>query len=241
MGSTLLTTISLDSLPKDSEGDFKSDHMKAIGVEDKNYNLTGTEEDNWNALYKLIESKYKQRDIDVFYRYFGLKGYQKEKGKDIAKSIGISSSAVTGIVNSILSTLKKDSKAMDILLDLQSSYNESLMFDLMNLNKDMIVESILSDNTFILLEELTKWADKKVYVNTITGALENLSKSEEKIITQILKGDFDYLDSHLKSNKKLIIKFLGLVYPTDSFSRKTDVSLLEFMIELMDLYKKYFK
>lgn len=241
MGSTLLTAVSLDNMPKDSDGDFKSDHMKALGAEDKNFNLTGTEEDNWNALYKLIESKYKQRDIDVFYRYFGLKGYQKEKGKDIAKSLGISPSAITGIVNNILVTLKKDSKAMDILLDLQSSYNESLMFDLMNLNKDMIVESIMSDNTFILLEELTKWADKKVYVNTITGALENLSKSEEKIITQILKGDFDYLDSHLKPNKKLIIKFLGLVYPTDSFSRKTDVSLLEFMIELMDLYKKYFK
>ena len=64
-------------------------------------------------LYKLIESKYKQRDIDIFYRYFGLKGYQKEKGKDIAKSIGISPSMVTAVVNAILSTLKKDSKPIE--------------------------------------------------------------------------------------------------------------------------------
>lgn len=240
MGSTLLSTVSLDGMIND-EGDFKSDHLKALGSEDKNFNLTYTEEYNWNALYKLIESKYKQRDIDVFYRYFGLKGYQKEKGKDIAKSLGISPSMITGIVNSILSTLKKDSKAMDILLDLQSSYNESLMFDIMNFNKDMMIESILSDNTFILLEELTRWSDKKVYTNTINDILNNLEKSEEKIIKDILSKDFDYLDSHLKSHKKIIVKFLGLVYPTDSFTRKSDVSILEYMIELMDLYKKYFK
>lgn len=240
MGSTLLSTVSLDGMIND-DGDFKSDHLKALGSEDKNYNLTGTEEDNWNALYKLIESKYKQRDIDVFYRYFGLKGYQKEKGKDIAKSLGISPSMITGIVNSILSTLKKDSKAMDILLDLQSSYNESLMFDIMNFNKDMMIESILSDNTFILLEELTRWSDKKVFINTINDVFDSLEKSEEKIINDILSKDFDYLDSHLKTYKKIIVKFLGLVYPTDSFARKSDVSILEYMIELMDLYKKYFK
>jgi hypothetical protein len=189
----------------------------------------------------LIESKHKQRDIDVFYRYFGLKGYQKEKGKDIAKSLGISPSMITGIINSILKNLKNDSKAMDILVDLQTSYNESLMFDIMNLDKEMIIESIVSDNTFILLEELTRWSDKKVYINTINTALENLDSSEEKIINDILKNNFDYLDSKLKPNKKIIIKFLSLVYPTESFSRKTDVALLEYMMELIDLHKKYFK
>jgi hypothetical protein len=29
--------------------------------------------------------------------------------------------------------------------------------------------------------------------------------------------------------------------PTDSFARKTDVALLEYMDELSDLYKKYYK
>lgn len=241
MGSGLLTAVSLDGMPKDEDGDFKNDHLKYLGVEDKNTNLTGTEEDNWNSLYKLIESKHKQRDIDVFYRYFGLKGYQKEKGKDIAKSLGISPSMITGIINSILKNLKNDSKAMDILVDLQTSYNESLMFDIMNLDKEMIIESIVSDNTFILLEELTRWSDKKVYINTINTALENLDSSEEKIINDILKNNFDYLDSKLKPNKKIIIKFLSSVYPTESFSRKTDVALLEYMMELIDLHKKYFK
>ena len=241
MGSGLLTAVSLDGMSRDEEGDFKNDHLKYLGAEDKNTNLTGTEEDNWNALYKLIESKYKQRDIDVFYRYFGLKGYQKEKGKDIAKSLGISPAMITGIINGILKNLKNDSKAMDILVDLQTSYNESLMFDIMNLDKEMIIESIVSDNTFILLEELTRWSDKKVYINTINTALENLDSSEEKIINSILKNNFDYLDSKLKPNKKIIIKFLSLVYPTESFSRKTDVALLEYMMELIDLHKKYFK
>jgi hypothetical protein len=42
-----------------------------------------------------------------------------------------------------------------------------------------------------------------------------------------------------KANKKLIISFLTAMYPTESFTKKTDVSLLEYMDELADLYKKY--
>jgi hypothetical protein len=55
-----------------------------------------------------------------------------------------------------------------------------------------------------------------------------------------LNNGFEYLDNIFKPNKKLIIKFLGLVNPTESYSRKTDVTLLEQMLELADLYKKYY-
>lgn len=241
MGSTMLSAISLDNAARDGEGEFKSDRLKALGTNDPNYNLSGTEEEHWGDLYKLIENTFKQRDVDVFYRYFGLKGYNKEKGKDIAKSIGVSPQLITGIVKEILNKLKNNPKAMEILMDLQSSYNESLMFDILSLDKEMMIEAIISDDTFILLEELTKWSDKNVYINTITNAIEGLDDKEKVSIKNILLGDFNYLDKVFKSNKKTIIKFLGLVNPTESYSRKTDVSILEYMEELSSLYKKYFK
>ena len=241
MGSAMLSAVSLDNAARDGEGEFKSDRLKALGKEDPAYNLTATEEDNWNELYKLIESRYKQRDIDVFYRYFGLKGYQKEKGKDIAKSIGVSPQLITAIIKDVLGKLKNNPKAMEILNDLRSSYNESLMFDIMNYEKSMMIEAILSDDTFILLEELTKWYDKNVYINTINDALNSLDEHEKTHIIDILSNDFTHLDKVYKSEKKLIVKFLGLVNPTESYSRKTDVAILEYIDELSVLYKKYFK
>jgi DNA-directed RNA polymerase specialized sigma subunit len=241
MGAGMLSAISIDSMMGNDDNDFKQDRLGFLG-EEPNYTLTNSEERNWNELYNLIEATFKQRDVDVFYRYFGLKGHNKEKAKDIAKSLGISPQLVTNIVKDvILKKLKNSSKAMEILSELQSSYNESLMFDIMALDKEMMVEAILSDDTFILLEELTKWSNKDVYINTINNALASLSKDERKSIEKILKDDFDYLDTVFKSSKKIIIKFLNAVYPTESFSRKSDVSLLENMTELADLYKNYHK
>ena len=238
MGSKLVG-VSLDGMSFDTDDDFKQDRIAALGIEDANHNLSKNEEESWADLYKLIEGKYKQRDIDIFYRYFGLKGYQKEKGKEIAKSLGIAPSMVTAVVNMILNTLKKDPKAMDILMDIQSTYNESLMIDIMNLDKEMMIEAILGDDTFILLEELTKWSNKDVYINTLEDAIEGLEKDDKKVITTILSNGFDYLDKVFKANKKIIVKFLSAMYPTESFTRKTDVALLEYMDELADLYKKY--
>lgn len=239
MGSTALTALSLDSAPRDAEGEFKQDRLKALGKEDSAMNLSPSERENWNTLFKLIEGTFKQRDVDVFYRYFGLKGYQKEKGKDIAKSLGIGPSMVTGIVKTILGKLKDNPKAMEILMDIQTSYNESLMLDIMNLDKNMMVESILADDMFILLEELTKWSDPEVFTATIDNVFNSMNDSEVKTIKNILSNNFEYLDKVFKSHKKLIIKFLGLMNPTESFNRKTDVTLLDNMNELGMLYKKY--
>lgn len=241
LGSSALQAKSLDGFGINADDDFKQDRLALLGVEDANHNLSKNEEELFKDLFKFIDGKFKQRDIDIFYRYFGLNGYQKEKGKDIAKHIGISPSTVTAIVNMILNTLKKDNKAMDILIELQNAYNESLMFDIMNFDREMMIETILSDDTFILLEELTKWSNKNVYINTLNKAFDELENNDLDIIKEILSNDFDYLDKMFKPNKKLIIKFLSSMYPTDSFIKKTDVSLLEYMDELGNLYKKYIK
>ena len=36
----------------------------------------------WKKVFEILEKKFKQRDLDIFYSYFGLNGYKKEKSKD---------------------------------------------------------------------------------------------------------------------------------------------------------------
>ena len=124
-------------------------------------------------------------------------------------------------------------------MNLKSTYNESIMFDIMNFDKDMMIEALLGDDTFILLEELTKWSNKDVYINTLEDAIDSLNDNEAKLIRKMLSGNFDNLDKMFKANKKLIIRFLSAMYATESFVKKSDVSLLEYMDELSELYKKY--
>jgi DNA-directed RNA polymerase specialized sigma subunit len=239
MGAGMLDAVSLDGLPKNMDGEFDQDRLASMGTEDPNYNLTKNEEENWADLYRIIEDTFKQRDVDIFYRYFGLKSHQKEKGKDIAKSMGMSPGNIKPIIDKILKTLKKNPKAMELLLDLQATYNESLMLDIMGLDKEQMIEAIISDDMFILLEELTKWGNKDIFKGTLYNVLDELGGRDGSAIEDILKNDFDYLDKRFKSDKKLIIKFLGLMYPTENFSRRTDVALLEYMEELSILYKSY--
>ena len=238
-GNAGFNGVSLDGFNFDSEDEFKQDRIAALGSDTmKDFDLK-SEDDLMKDLYKFLDGKFKHRDVDIFYRYFGLNGYNKEKGKDIAKVFGVSAQMVTGIVQMIIRELKKDKKAMELLRDLQASYNESLMIDVMNLDKEMMIETILSDDMFILLEELTKWTNKDVYINTLEDVIDSFDNNDAKIIKKLLSGDFDQLDKMFKANKKLIISFLTAMYPTESFTKKTDVSLLEYMDELADLYKKY--
>ena len=126
---------------------------------------------------------------------------------------------------------------MEIISNLRDLYNESLMLELIGCDADYIVEFLSNDDVYILLEELNRWENKEVFNRTLEKSLENINN--EKEIIYILKGDFEYLDSHLKKDKKLIVTFLNNMYQTENMSRKTDVSLLEYMSELQMYYQKY--
>lgn len=217
--------------------------MSFLGIEDSTNGASKEREDkNWNLIYKLIENQFKQRDVDIFYRYFGLHGYKREKSKDIAKSMGMSEGNIrNSIINKIISFLKKDKKAIEILSDIQDAYNESLMVEMFGMDKEIILEMLINDDMFILLEELNRWNNKNMFLNSFNSSLSNLNPQQIEILTQLLNGDFEILDNSFKKNKKLIILFLNYMYPTESMSRKTDVSLLEYMVELQEAYKKYYK
>ena len=231
--------ISLDNL-MNGDDEMQQDHLAALGFSDDEY--SELDEKKMKPLFDLLEKNFSTRDIDIFYRYFTLKGNKKEKSKDIAKSYGMSEGNIrNGVINKIIKFLRTDKRAMNILRSLQESYNISMMVGLIGMDRNTILETLISDDIFILLEELNQWGDKVLFQSTIEQALVRLPKEGSKYILEVLKNGFEYLDSTFKKNKKFIISFLNDVYPTEPMAKKTDVSLLEYMMDIYDAYQKHKK
>lgn len=232
--------LSLDGmLGMGEDGDYNQDRLAALGTTDDEY--SEIDDRKLKPIYDLLDRKFSTRDIDIFCRVFALKGNKKESGRDIAKSYGMDESNITQIKNKILKFLRNDSRALQILKSLHESYNISLMAHLCGLDRATIMETLINDDMFILLEELNKWTDSETFKFAFESALKQLSASDSKYILDIVKKDFDSLDSTFKKYKKTIILFLSYMYPTETMNSKSDVSLLEYMVEIQEAYKKHFK
>lgn len=241
-----LDAVSIDSLlGKDDDEGYSTDHIAALGASDdlRWIDLPKSEQEYWESLYKLIESKFSVKECNIFYRYFGLGEFwgKKEKSKDIAKSYGMSEGNIrNSIINKMLKFLKSDPKARNILQSLQTIYSESLMRDLIYYtDKQSIYEALINDDMFILLEELNRWRNKDVFKSTVTNALENMSREEATYIRKCLKEGFVFIDSSYMKNKKTIIKFLSVIYPTETFMRMSDVAIIEHITELANVTKEF--
>lgn len=230
---------SLDNILS-GDDEIDQDHLAALGFMDDEYDEL--DDKKLKPLFDLLEKNFSTRDVDIFYRYFTLKGNKKEKSKDIAKSYGMSEGNIrNSIINKIIKFLRTNRQANNILRQLQESYNISMMTSMVGLDKADIIDSLVNDDIFILLEELNKWGDKQLFKELLENALSILPKDGSEYILNVLQKDFEYLDSTFKKNKKFIILFLKELYPTESMSNKTDVSLLEYMVDVCEAYKKHKK
>ena len=231
--------VSLDNLMA-GDDDMQQDHLAALGFSDDEY--SELDEKKMKPLFDLLEKNFSTRDIDIFYRYFTLKGNKKEKSKDIAKSYGMSEGNIkNSIINKIIKFLRTDKRAMNILGSLQESYNISMMVGMIGMDRASIQEALINDDIFILLEELNQWNDKTLFETSIKHALSRIPKECAEYIIEVLKRGFDYLDGTFKKNKKFIILFLNEVYPTEPMSKKTDVALIEYMMDIYEAYQKHRK
>ena len=236
-GSEMLDAVSIDGLSKNDDDEIKQDRLAALGYNDDERD-EATDVEQWKKVFNILEKKFKQRDLDIFYRYFGLNGYKREKSKDIAKMYGMSEGNIrNSVINKMIAFLKKDKGALELLMDLKESYNESLMIELFRCDKETILERLSNDDIYILLEEITKWNNKDVFKRALNASLP----SNNNIILDILNGGFEEIDNNVKKYRKDIIYFLNNMYPTENFIRKTDVDIIEYMMELQEIYKKYKK
>lgn len=238
-GYAMFNALSLDNFGRGGGDDeFDQDHLKALGVEDEEPKQYSKEGKMWDELYKALEKKFSQRDVDVFYRFFGVNGRKREKSKDIAKSYGMSQGNIrNSILNKMLRWIKENPQVADIISDLRDLYTEALMLDSYSYGKSFVLETLSGDDTYILLNEMTRWDDPRVFLPMVDGAL----KMSDKIIPKILDGDFNTIDQNLKKNKMQIVKFLTIMYPAEDFRRKSDVDLLQLMSDVQSAWKEHKK
>jgi hypothetical protein len=120
-GNAVFNSVSIDMIHSDnaSQGGFnfkgapkRSDIIK-ISVD-----ATFSDGDVFETLYSKIEDKFSIRDCEIFYRTFGLNGFDEEKGKDIADYFGISRSLVSIKLKMVIQFIQKDEDLCEVLANL---------------------------------------------------------------------------------------------------------------------------
>jgi DNA-directed RNA polymerase specialized sigma subunit len=224
-------TISVDQTI-DDEGQTLVDRMAAFS--NGNDAFKQDVKTQWDKVYKLIDDRFTARTASVFYKYFGLRGYKQMKGVEIAKEMRITGAAVSMYVKQIMNFLKSDKKTCAILQDLLTTYTESLII---SNTSDTIMDAMISDDVFIMLQECTRWNSRRVFNNAMGGAIENLSEDGRTFIIQCLENDINFIDEHYDGNRVAIVNFLENVYPTECIRRKNDVELIGMMTDLSENFK----
>ena len=239
---TAIHTSSLSDLVTNDEGDYNDDHFAALADYD-DYDSKDKEK-IFAELYRMLEMKFSVRDCDIYYRYMGLKDYfgTKQKSKDIAKMYGMSEGNVkNSVINKINKFIKDTPKAMSLMRELRESYEISLMNELIyNMdNKQVIYESLISNDMFIMLEEMNRWGNKDNFKNTIILLLNKLSVVDAKYFIECLENGFGFIDDTYKKHKKLLLFILKELYPTENFNSKSDVSIINSIVELSEISNNY--
>lgn len=218
--------------------DFSNDRLVALGTDptDPDTNVE-KEEAMWKDVFKTLEAKFSTRDMDIFYRYTGLGPYhgKREKSKDIAKSYGMSEGNIrNSVINKILKYIQSQPRLMAIMSNIRDMYTESIVRECVNYDPDMLREALYNDSLYIMLEELTRWNNKRVLEQTVLAACDKLDIHGAKFIFDCLTQGMEFVNANLKKNKRLVVAFLSEVYPSENMSRKNEAQLADYMSELIE-------
>ena len=243
-GAAVLNAISLDNLSGKNDEEYSLDHVAALGEYDF-MPAAAEAEKSWNILFALLEKNFKQRQIDIFYRYFGLNGRKAEKAKDIAAAYNISPSSINNNnITPILKFIKNNKRAKGLISDLRDMYNESLMYNMLFLdNKPAISEILMKDDIYILLEDACALSDMTAaaFKNILKSALAKVEtrfsrKMSKDIENKLRRVSFETVDKDFKNFKDGYLIILREFFPVTDFSEKTDMDIIEMILELQNKY-----
>lgn len=115
-GEATFNSVSLSIISGDTgingDDDTKGCKEFKYGVYEKDKFSDG---DVYEYLYSRLEDKFSKRDCEMFYRVFGLKGYDDEKGKDVAKRFGVSEGLVSQKVKKMVLFIRGDEELTEML------------------------------------------------------------------------------------------------------------------------------
>ena len=162
-----------------------------------------------------------------------------EKTTEVARSLNTYVSNIVRITQNMLAFLKKDAETREFLESILSIYTESLVSSLYNQSREIIIESLIKDNMYVLLEEINQWSNATQFKNAVNHATDVLNIEDAKFIYDCIDKGFDFVDDHLRKMKPVIVAFLSNLYPTTSFKRKSDIDILDYMQDLSITSKNY--
>jgi DNA-directed RNA polymerase specialized sigma subunit len=227
---------SIDALFANDDDDKAMSVDRFFQLSDEDNSLEMREKEEMYAkLFKRIESKFSSRDCIVLYKVWGVNGHNKEKVKDIAKELGISSPAIVQICNRIIKFIANDKYCQDLHKAYESLVDDYVigkLFEVYKEDRNTIIESFLFDDLYILLEELNKFNNKDKFQKIVNTATDDLNVDDALYIYNILQNKSMLDEKGLKKHKGAVIKFLENVYPDKTF-RKASVN--DLINELDDL------
>ena len=236
-------TVSIDKMGDgdSDEGWSSTDRIPELGQGPEVFKTDTSKEDKrWKELYKIIEEKFPIKKASVFYRIFGVNGYQKATARTIAAELGVKEERISQVKKEIILYLKMNPKAARVLADLRDMYTESILAEMYNHPKNEIYEALINDDMFILLEAVTKWDSKDKLSNSISGALEAMADTTKAdYIVHCLREGFDYIDSTYRKNKLVIMEFLSIIEPTETFGKRSDAFIIDKISEISEMCSKH--
>lgn len=116
-GETLFNTVSLDSVVgKDAKGDDQKRKGVSSIYKNKCYESDKfSNGDVYEYLYKRLGDAFGEKDLDIFYRSFGLKDHDIEKGKDLAQEYGCSEGLISQKNKKIIKYIQGDQELKEML------------------------------------------------------------------------------------------------------------------------------
>lgn len=239
-GNTMgnFNTVSVDGLSKDDEDrGLAIDRM--IGLSGTSNNDDYELSDTMRQLKAIIEKKFSQRDCVVFYKVFGLFGYDDMKQKDIAKELGVTPANVNIITKKIIAYIQQERNAKELLQELYNHRFESLMLKNYDKSREDIMDALINDDIHVLLENILRLEDKPEFNNKVGGVLENYNEQIRDFLIECMEKDFDFIDENYKTSKHIYMDFLENIYPTERLKNSTDIDILNRMALISDKFKEH--
>lgn len=118
-GEAVFNSVSFDACWSDDDGSHYRNGAKWKKEYEKlSQDATFADGCTFETLYTKLEDNFDLRDCEIFYRTFGLKDFDEEKGKDIAKYFGISRSLVSIKLKAVITYIKQDEELIEVLSNL---------------------------------------------------------------------------------------------------------------------------
>jgi len=219
------TTVRLDWTNDDGENGNLADKLPGMTTDP----AAGRVKDSgqMEKIFDMIDKKFPDKTTSIFYSYFGLHGYKKMTGVELAKQYGITGAAVSQRVKSVVTWLQSDKKTRPLLQEILDIYSESLISG----NYRNLEETLVGDDMFKCLTESWKYSSKEYNINRIGDCLDNLPEEEAILIEKcIISGDIDFIDNVYDDHKEPMILFCSMMYPMKS--EHSDTAIMERLISI---------